>query len=177
VYTGHYWNSFGNTVDLKRDAQTFLSIIESNKGIIYKVANSYCRDEENRKDLIQEIIVQLWLSFDKYDETYKLSTWMYRIALNVSISFYRKENRRGEINHPLPDTIIYLRDDPGESDNDVARLHQFIKELKEIDRAVIILYLEENNQQEIADILGLTVTNVSTKVSRIKQQLKQKFST
>jgi len=163
-------------MDLKRDAQTFLSVIESNKGIIYKVANSYCRDEENRKDLIQEIIVQLWLSFDRYDETYKLSTWMYRIALNVSISFYRKENRRGEINHPLPDAIIYLQDDPGEPDNDVERLHRFIKELKEIDRAVIILYLEENSQQEIADILGLTITNVSTKVSRIKQQLKQKFS-
>jgi RNA polymerase sigma factor (sigma-70 family) len=81
-------------MDLKRDAQTFLSVIESNKGIIYKVANSYCWDEENRKDLIQEIIVQLWLAFDKYDKNYKLSTWMYRIALNVSISFYRKQETR-----------------------------------------------------------------------------------
>ena len=131
-------------MSLKRDAQNFLAVIDSNKGIIYKVANSYCKDEENRKDLIQEIIVQLWLSFDKYDETYKLTTWIYRIALNVSISFYRKEHRRNEINQPLPDGILYL---------------------------------EGNNQQEIAEILGLTMTNISTKVSRIKQQLKQKFST
>jgi len=166
-------------MSLKRDAQTFMDVIEANRGIIYKVANSYCRDEENRKDVIQEIIVQLWLSFDKYDEAYKLTTWMYRIALNVSISFYRKENRRTEINQPLPDGILYLHEanTPGELNADVDQLYLFIKELKEIDRAVIILYLEENTQQEIAEILGLTATNVSTKVSRIKQQLKQKFST
>jgi RNA polymerase sigma factor (sigma-70 family) len=87
------------------------------------------------------------------------------------------ENRRHEINQPLPEAILYLQDEPGEPDYDVEKLHQFIRELKEIDRAVIILYLEGNNQQEIAEVLGLTVTNVSTKVSRIKQQLKQKFST
>ena len=74
-----------------RDSPSFLKVIDANKGIIYKVANSYCRDEENHKDLIQEIILQLWLSFPKYDPSFKLSTWMYRIALNVSISFYRKE--------------------------------------------------------------------------------------
>ena len=152
---------------LKSDAQSFLSVIEVNKGIIYKVANSYCRDVENRKDLIQEIIVQLWLSFDKYDETYKLTTWMYRIALNVSISFYRKENRRDEINQPLPDEILYLHEEKnaGESQAKADQLYGFIKELKEIDRAIILLYLEENSQQEIAEILGLTATNIATKVS------------
>ncbi len=116
-------------MDLKRDAQTFLSVIESNKGIIYKVANSYCWDKENRKDLIQEIIVQLWLSFEKYDKNYKLSTWMYRIALNVSISFYRKENRRYDISQPLPDAILYLQDETGEPNTDVEKLHAFIREL------------------------------------------------
>ncbi len=164
-------------MSLKRDSKTFLSVIESNKGIVYKVANSYCKDEENRKDLIQEIIVQLWLSFDKYDEKYKLSTWMYRIALNVSISFYRKENRRNEISQPLPDGILFLQEDTNDLNTDIDQLYQFIKELKEIDRAIIILHLEGNNQQEIAEIFGLTMTNVSTKVSRIKQQLKDRFST
>jgi RNA polymerase sigma factor (sigma-70 family) len=165
-------------MDLKRDAQTFLAVIDSNKGIIYKVANSYCKDAENKKDLIQEIIIQLWLSFDKYDSTYKLSTWMYRIALNVSISFYRKESRRQEINHPFSEELLSLREEdiPGKSNEDVDQLHRFIKGLKEIDRAIIILYLEENPQQEIAEMLGLTATNISTRVSRIKQQLKQNFS-
>ncbi|MCH6199503.1 sigma-70 family RNA polymerase sigma factor [Aquiflexum sp. LQ15W] len=160
------------------DSTSFLKIIDANKGIIYKVANSYCRDEENRKDLIQEIILQLWLSFPKYDPSFKLSTWIYRIALNVSISFYRKESRRGRISQPFPEEIIYLTAEklPLEQNEDIEMLQKFIRELKEIDRAVILLYLEGNSQQEIADILGITVSNVSTKVSRIKQTLKQKFA-
>ncbi|MEO8447553.1 MAG: RNA polymerase sigma factor [bacterium] len=163
---------------MNRDSQTFLNVIESNKGIIYKVANSYCKDDDNRKDLIQEIIIQLWLSFTKYDEKFKLSTWMYRIALNVSISFYRKEHTRSRINEPFPDDILYFNDEPSdrsETETDVVLLNKFIKELKEIDRAIIILHLEGNSQQETADILGFTATNVSTRISRIKQQLKQKF--
>jgi len=163
---------------LMSDTQTFLSLIESNKGIIYKVANAYCKDEENKKDLIQEIIIQLWLSFEKFDPSYKLSTWMYRIALNVSISFYRKENRRNEINNPLSDHILYLHEEnsPSVFNTEVDQLHRFIKALREMDRAVIILYLEGNSQREIAEILGLTTSNISTKILRIKQRLKQNFS-
>jgi RNA polymerase sigma-70 factor (ECF subfamily) len=103
---------------------------------------------------------------------------MYRIALNVSISFYRKEKLRQQINQPLPDSILYLKEENTTKDlnNNLDQLHQFIQELKELDRAIIILYLEGNNQQDIGEILGLTVTNVSTKVSRIKEHLKQKFS-
>ncbi len=162
---------------LKRDTHAFLEVIQSNKGIIYKVANSYCKDEENRKDLIQEIVIQLWLSFSRYNEEYKITTWMYRIALNVSISYYRKEHRRHDINQPLPEGILYFNEDQNETRNaDLDQLNVFIKELREIDRAIMILYLEENSQQEIADILGITITNVSTKVSRIKEQLREKFS-
>ncbi len=162
---------------MTRDAPAFLAVIEANKGIIYKVANSYCRNADNRKDLIQEIMVQLWLSFNNYDEKYRITTWMYRIALNVSISFYRKENRRDTINHPLPGEILTLYEaDAGHPQAEVELLYKCIRELKEIDRAVILLYLEGNAQQEIAEILGLSLTNVSTKVSRIKQQLKTAFS-
>jgi len=161
-----------------KDSTAFLQIIDANKGIIYKVANSYCRDEENRKDLIQEIILQLWLAYPKYNPTFKLSTWMYRVALNVSISFYRKENRRGKISQPFSEEIISLSygNIPGDKNEDLELLQRFIKELKEIDRAVLLLYLEGNSQQEISEILGLSVSNVSTKVSRIKQTLKQKFA-
>jgi RNA polymerase sigma factor (sigma-70 family) len=161
---------------LKRDAPTFLQVLESNKGIIYKIANSYCRDTENRKDLIQEITIQLWLSFGKYDEKYKLSTWIYRIALNVAISGYRRESRRTVFSNPFTDDLLYLKEEPSQNE-EITQLFNFIKELKEIDRAVILLYLEGNNHQEIGEILGLSVTNVSTKVGRIKQLLKRKFST
>lgn len=159
-------------------ADDFLKVIESHKGIIYKVAKSYCRDEENRKDLIQEITLQLWLSFNKYNDQFKLTTWIYRIALNVSISFFRKEHRRNPISQPLPDGVLNLNENPApeQTETDIEKLYVFIRELKEIDRAIIILYLEENSHQEMAEILGLTQTNISTRISRIKQQLKLKFS-
>ena len=159
-------------------ADEFLKVIESHKGIIYKVANSYCRDEENRKDLIQEIILQLWHSFSKYNDQYKITTWIYRISLNVSISFFRKTNRRAEISQPLPESILNLKEEyTPVYQHEVEMLQRFIRELREIDRAIIILFLEENSHQEIAEMLGLTPTNISTRISRIKQQLKQKFST
>jgi len=164
-------------MDIKLQAD-FVKTIEENKGIIYKIARSYCKDPDDKQDLIQEILFQLWKSFDKFDSSYKFSTWMYRIALNVSISFYRKETLRQQINQPLPESVLYLKEDNTTEDlnTKLDQLHQFIQELKELDRAIIILYLEGNNQQEIGEILGLTVTNVSTKVSRIKELLKQKFS-
>ncbi len=79
----------------------FLQLIEQNKGIIYKVARSYGKNQQDREDLFQEIIIQLWRSFERYDDQYKLSTWMYRIALNVAISFYRKEKKRIASESPL----------------------------------------------------------------------------
>jgi RNA polymerase sigma factor (sigma-70 family) len=164
-------------MDMKLQAD-FVKTIKKNKGIIYKIARSYCKDPDDKQDLIQEILFQLWKSFDRFDSSYKFSTWMYRIALNVSISFYRKETLRQRINQPLPESVLYLKEDNTTLDlnNKLDQLHHFIQELKELDRATIILYLEGNNQQEIAEILGLTVTNVSTKVSRIKERLKQNFS-
>ena len=163
----------------RQDRGNFLSVIETNKGIIYKVANSYCKDDEDRKDLVQEIIFQLWQSFGKYDEQYKISTWMYRIALNVAISFYRKSTRRKYLSAPFTETIINIADNKEhvELEKDISLLQQFISELGELDRALILLYLENKSYREIADILGITETNVATKISRVKDKLKQKFNT
>lgn len=165
-------------MQLLRDSAQFLNVIDLHKGIIYKVANAYCRDQENRKDLIQEITLQLWLAFPKYDEQFMLTTWIYRIALNVSISFFRKQVSRDKINHPLTDEILTLITDDEQSDvhSDLTILHEFIRQLKELDRALMLLYLEGRSQSEIADILGITASNVSTKVGRIKEQLRQKFT-
>ena len=90
--------------------ELFLSIIETNKGIIYKIANSFCRDIDDRKDLAQEIILKLWKSFETYNEQSKHSTWIYRISLNVAISFYRKEKSRSKINVPLSGIIFNIAD-------------------------------------------------------------------
>jgi len=160
-----------------KDSNKFLEMLDDHKGIIYKIVNSYCRDEEDRKDLAQEIIIQLWKSFDRYDSRFKYSTWIYRIALNVSISFYRKEKRRSEISYPLPENLfsVHANDDAEEKSYLTKLLTEFISELKELDRALIILYLDEKSHKEISEILGLTETNVGTKIGRIKKLLKQKF--
>ena len=162
---------------MEKSTQNFLSVIENHKGIIYKVAGLYTKDSEDRKDLAQEIIFQLWRSFEQYDEQYKLSTWIYRIALNVSISFYRKKKRRESIFHPLSGEVFSVHEEESSQHEDVKLLQQFIKELKELDRAIIILTLDGNSQKETAEILGLTETNVSTRVGRIKTILKKKFET
>jgi len=157
----------------------FLSLIEQNKGIIYKIAHSYCRDAESRKDLIQEIIIQLWNSFSKYDEKRKWSTWMYRITLNVAISFYRKEKKRKNFTLPLTNNIIDViaeNEENGMKYN-ITLLYNFIDQLNELNKSLMILYLDNISYKEIAEILGITETNVATKISRIKAKLKHQFST
>lgn len=156
----------------------FISVIESHKGIIYKVAISYCKDDEDRKDLIQEIFVQLWKSFDNYNDDYKYSTWIYRISLNVAISFYRKENTRTKISNPLTEGILNfaVTKNTEEKEINLNILQQFISELKPLDKALMLLYLEEKSYKEISDIIGYSETNVATKISRIKIVLKEKFS-
>jgi len=152
-------------------------MIEKNKGIIYKIANSYCKDPEDRKDLIQEMVFQLWQSFGNYDQQHKQSTWMYRVALNVAISFYRKEARRKTVSLTLTEHIIeFIADEsPSELEPQIRLLQQFINELKELDKALIILYLEQKSYKEISEVLGITETNVATKIGRIKDKIKQKF--
>jgi len=159
--------------------EIFLSVLEKHKGILYKVSNSYCKNSEDRKDLVQEMVYQLWRSFDKYQEQYKYSTWIYRIAFNVSISFYRKENSRKIVSVPISNSLLNFSE-TSISEEEVPGLkllQQFISELKELDRALMLLYLDEKSHKEIAEIMGLTETNIATKISRIKNNLKQRFLT
>lgn len=159
-------------------SERFLSVIQKHKGIIYKVANAYCKDAEDRNDLVQEIMIQLWKSFDKYNEQFRYSTWIYQIALNVAISFYRKESRRKYIASPIDDSILNYTDNSptDETAENINILQRFIAELKELDKALMLLYLEEKSYKEIAEIIGISETNVATKIGRIKAILKQKFS-
>lgn len=157
----------------------FSAFIKSNEGIIFKIARVYCPDSENRKDLVQEILVQLWKSRKKYDNSFKISTWVYRISLNVAISFYRKQLVRESKKSPFHENLEHETDhqDIGDKEKNIQLLYRFIYELNELDRALMLLYLEEKSHQEIAEILGISQSNVGTRVSRIKQQLKQRFET
>jgi RNA polymerase sigma factor (sigma-70 family) len=157
--------------------QEFLKIIETNKRIIFKICNSYCQNVADREDLAQEIIFQLWKSWSSFNNEYKLSTWMYRIALNVAISFYRKE-RKTTNTVLMGDHLLEFVDEDLEDglEANLNALQQFINELKPLDKALMLLYLEEKPHKEMAEIIGITSTNVATKIGRIKEQLKQKFS-
>lgn len=165
---------------IKADRSTlFLTVLGEHKGILFKVANAYCKSPEDRKDLVQEIIFQLWKSFDNYNNNFKYSTWIYRISLNVAITFYRKEHRRQKMNATFPDGIdIYEPQavDGTGTDADLRYLQQVVAGLGDLDKALILLYFEEKSYKEIAFIIGITETNVATKISRIKGVIKQKFS-
>jgi RNA polymerase sigma factor (sigma-70 family) len=156
----------------------FISVIDGHKGIIHKIANAYARTAESKKDLTQEIILQLWKAFDSYNPQFRYSTWIYKVALNVSLAFSRKEHNRSKRFDLLRDDLVHLTaiDEPGEQEARFDHLQHFIRELKELDRAILLLYLEEKSQKEMAEIIGITETNISTRIGRIKAFLKQKFS-
>jgi RNA polymerase sigma factor (sigma-70 family) len=155
----------------------FLHLIQHNKKLIFKVCNTYCTDPEDRKDLVQEVIIQLWRSYGSYNDKYKLSTWMYRIALNTAISFYRSDNKRRNNTTSIHENIIDIPDDDNshELNEKIAMLYQFIGNMNKLDKALMILYLDNNSYKDMADILGISETNVATKISRLKQYLKQQF--
>lgn len=158
----------------------FITVLDEHKKIIYKIVNSYCPNRADRKDLEQEIIIQLWKGFDNYNPDYKYSTWMYRIALNTSISFYRKERKWYAKNDFFNENSIFTlaeeaNDDEVALDKNIKLLQDYIQNLKELDKALMLLYLDEKSYEEIAEILGITKTNVATKISRVKEKLKKEF--
>ena len=159
--------------------ERFLSLLKGHEKIIYKVCYVYCRSAEDRKDLAQEVMVQLWKSFSRYNEEYKFSTWIYRIALNVAISHYRSKKRK-DATFVTIDSLEELTENAYQdstTESNLQLLYYFIHQLDELNKALILLYLEDNSYKEIASILGITETNVATKINRIKQKLKLQFNT
>ena len=157
--------------------QHFLEIIKDHEKILFKVSNAYCAEPEDRKDIVQEMIIQLWKSRNNYNPKYKLSTWVYRIALNVAISHYRKAYRRKESAIELNENLINISDNESgnmEEDN-LLLLQKFIAELDKLNKALILLYLEDYSYREIAEMLGISETNVATKINRLKKRLKERF--
>jgi RNA polymerase sigma factor (sigma-70 family) len=154
----------------------FQNLINEHKRILYKVCNSYCRNREDREDLSQEIVIQLWRSFGTFDERQRFSTWMYRVALNVAISFYRRESTRTR--HVISDEQ-HLVDAPDETHNrpdEIRLLYQFIEGLEPLNKALLLLYLDGSSYEETASVLGISETNVATKINRLKASMKQTFS-
>jgi len=161
----------------KEQKQYFEEIIAQHKGILFKIALNYCQNETDRQDLIQEMMIQIWQSLHKYNRQFKMSTWLYRISLNVAISFYRKNTTRIDHQMVLKEQVTESSiEDSTEKNRQLYLLQQFINELREIDKALMILYLEDKSHAEIAQILGISVSNVGTKIARIKEKLRIRFS-
>jgi RNA polymerase sigma factor (sigma-70 family) len=155
----------------------FAQLMKQHKGIIYKVVNSYCQHQDDRQDLAQEILTAMWLTIDKYNNEFKFSTWMYRIALNVAISYYRKDSKRQDKPGVDDETLINMIDITSEEDKseEIKQLYRFISQLDKLNKAIIILYLESESYESIAHSLGLSKTNVATRIARIKAILADQF--
>ncbi|HET6553216.1 MAG TPA: RNA polymerase sigma factor [Dyella sp.] len=158
--------------------QQFEARLREHRGIVLKVASLYANGAEDRSDLAQEICVQLWRSFASYDAgRAKFSTWLYRIALNVAISSMRRGGDGGRLEPLQPHHLETIgAEPPPEPDERLVVLYRFIGQLEALNRALILLYLEDRSYAEIADILGISETNVATKLGRIKQTLRSQMT-
>jgi RNA polymerase sigma-70 factor, ECF subfamily len=162
---------------MKSDKEEFIKSVEEYKGIINKISFAYTNNIDDRNDLKQEILIQLWKSYPKFSHKSKLSTWIYRVALNTAISNLRKTKRKirevelSKKYYQLPDPSIN-----SEYDDNLKILYDLIYRLNDLERAIVFLYLEDLSYCEIAGIVGISETNVATKLSRIKLKLKNQFN-
>ena len=151
--------------------QEFIGIIRDNEALIYKVVSVYTYNKEDGQDLYQEIVYQLWKSFGSFRNDSKVSTWMYRVALNTSFTFLNKAKRKG---HHLPiDESLLNRPDTDDAlkEERIEVLYANIRQLNPIEKGIILLYLEGKSYEEIAGITGFTPTNIGTRLNRIKQKI------
>ncbi|WP_319499655.1 sigma-70 family RNA polymerase sigma factor [uncultured Draconibacterium sp.] len=152
----------------------FLHIIRKNQGIIHKVCNIYCDTEDDRSDLFQEIVVQLWKSYPNFRRESKVSTWMYRVALNTAITTFKKSKRRPDQSSLTYENFqIEEEKYDTETEENIKVLHKAIQQLTGIEKSIVLLYLENKKYEEIAEITGITQNYVRVKMNRIKKKLKK----
>ncbi len=145
-------------------------------GIIIKICRAYTNSQEDFEDYYQEVCLQIWRSKDNFKEQSEWSTWIYRLSLNVCLTLLKKKknNKQHQTSDYLPTEA--LEDSRAFSDDSLNQLYDAIKKLSEIDRGVILLYLEEKTYQEIADIIGTNPNNIGVRIKRIKERLKKILS-
>jgi RNA polymerase sigma-70 factor (ECF subfamily) len=154
----------------------FSKLLDNHSGIVWKVAYAWCRQAADRDDLVQEIILQLWRAFPRFDRSRSFPTWMYRIALNVAISSVRRRSRFGQ--EPLSDALEPMVQPPcHEEQEQLEWLFATIESLEATDRALLLLWLDDYSYAGIAEVIGLTETNVATRLNRLKRKLKDRAIT
>lgn len=155
------------------DQQEFVQQVYKAQGILFRICSVYTRDAENRNDLWQESLLQLWRSYPSFRKDSAFSTWMYRVALNTALMYSRKE-KRGSPSLPFDDVPAseFPREEH-EDDEGVRLLYECIQELPALDRAIVLMHLEEGTNEEIAHILGVNPGNVSVRLTRLKGRLRR----
>lgn len=152
--------------------RNFIRIVESNQGIIKSLCNAYYVSYEDQKDVFQDIVLQLWKSFETFRGDSEISTWIYRVSLNTILAKIRKEKKKIATEYIRYSELTFS---DAMADDDAELLNMVLQSLRKLDKAIVILYLEGYKNKEISQMLMLTPTNVSTRLNRIKSELKAKF--
>jgi RNA polymerase sigma factor (sigma-70 family) len=156
------------------DNEEFLNTVNSNQGIIHKVCGIYCDTPEDREDLFQEIVAQLWRSYPAFRNESKVSTWMYKVSLNTAITHLKKSKRRPDRDDIERNNVQLIQEEYDDSyEENIKLLHQAVSKLTGIEKSITLLYLEDKKYEEIAEIVGITQNYVRVKMNRIKAKLKK----
>ncbi len=153
---------------------SFVQQLEKNQNIVHKICRLYTHDKESHNDLFQEITIQLWRAYPKFRGDSKFSTWMYRVALNTAITLYRKSERRIQTqDYENISFKIQVEEYDDTTDQQLELMYAALKELNDIDKALVFLYLEDKSYKEISQTLGISEINARVKMNRAKEKLRR----
>lgn len=158
---------------MKEKEQEFLNRIECHKGILHKVSKMYMDTSDDQQDLFQEIICQLWKSYDSFRNESQFSTWMYRVAVNTAIVFLKKEKRKIDKYEIASENIKEDEDDSHVKESQLDHFYKAVRKLEKIDKAIIFYQLEGFSHKEIGDNLGISEGNARVKLNRAKEKLRE----
>ena len=158
---------------MEKREQEFLTKIEVHKGILHKVSKMYMDNRDDQQDLFQEIVCQLWKSYDTFRNESQFSTWMYRVAINTAIVFLKKEKRKVDKYQIPSENIKEETDDSEIKESQIEHFYKAVQKLEKIDKAIIFYQLEGFSHKEIGDNLGISEGNARVKLNRAKEKLKE----
>jgi RNA polymerase sigma factor (sigma-70 family) len=152
--------------------------VEVHQNVIHKICRLYTKSSAEHKDLFQEITIQLWSAYPKFRGEAKFSTWMYRVGINTAISLYRKSKRKiqsfsfDDVAFKIPQDYSYDHTE----DQQLSAIYHAVKELNDIDKALVFLYLEDKSYKEISETMGISEVNARVRMNRVKKKLKQQLN-
>lgn len=154
------------------EEKEFIQLITNHQKIIYKVCNLYAGTDTDKEDLFQEITINAWRGVQNFKGDSMFSTWLYRVAINTSLTFKRKEIKLKKVAAAV-DTLSVSEDQPSDAKEQLTAMYKAISDLSDIDKALVMLYLDDYSYQEMSKVLGITANNIAVKMNRIKKKLKE----